>query len=71
MEEEKDRLVNIDFAGRGIEHRYGAARAKIGRPLFHAAAEDLAAAPRCRRRAGAPTGDAPDVAMAGLSRDGD
>ncbi len=63
MEEEMDRLVNIDFAGRGIEHRYGAIRAKIGRPLCLAAAEDLAAVPCGRRRVAAPTGDAPDGAV--------
>lgn len=32
MEEEIDRLVNIDFAGRGIGQLYAAARERIGPP---------------------------------------
>jgi D-glutamate cyclase len=45
MEERMDRLVNIDFGGRGIEGLYEAAREKIGKPLVLAAAEKLAAVP--------------------------
>lgn len=42
MEDSFDRLVNMDLAQRGIEHLYAAARAKIGRPLALAAAQQLA-----------------------------
>ncbi len=40
-----DRLVNIDIGGRGIEHLYEAARARIGTSLTMAAAAKLAAVP--------------------------
>ena len=36
-----DRLVNIDLGGRGVEHLYTAARARLGRSLVGAAAELL------------------------------
>ena len=45
MEERMDRLVNLDFGGRGIEGLYAAAREKVGRPLVLAAAEKLASVP--------------------------
>ena len=45
MEERMDRLVNLDFGGRGIEGLYEAAREQVGKPLVLAAAEKLAAVP--------------------------
>jgi|SRR5579872_3403581 len=45
MDDRLDRLVNIDFGGRGIDGLYRAARERIGAPLALAAAERLANAP--------------------------
>jgi len=46
VEDRMDRLVNLDFSGRGIEHLHRAARERAGKPLVLAAAELLAAVPR-------------------------
>jgi hypothetical protein len=46
VEEQIDRLVNLDVGGRGVEGLYAAARARIGKPLSMAAAETLARVPR-------------------------
>jgi len=40
-----DQLISLDIGGRGVEHLYKEARARIGRPLVGAAAEALLAAP--------------------------
>jgi D-glutamate cyclase len=45
MDDRLDRLVSLDFGGRGIDGLYAAARAKVGQPLAQAAAEKLAAVP--------------------------
>ncbi len=45
MHERIDRLVNLDFSGRGTEQLYEAARAEIGGPLSLAAAQRLASVP--------------------------
>jgi hypothetical protein len=42
LEEQIDRLVNLDLGGRGVEGLYTAARERVGKPLSLAAAEKLA-----------------------------
>lgn len=46
IEDQMDRLVNLDLGARGVNHLYHAAREKIGKPLVLAAAERLSQVPR-------------------------
>jgi hypothetical protein len=46
VEEQMDRLLNLDLAGRGVDHLYQAARERAGKALVLAAAERLAQVPR-------------------------
>ncbi|MFT3816223.1 MAG: DUF4392 domain-containing protein [Rubrivivax sp.] len=45
IDERLDKLVSMDFGGRGVEHLFEAARARQGAPLVGAAAEALLAVP--------------------------
>jgi hypothetical protein len=45
IENQMDRLVNLDLAARGVDHLYFAARERAGKPLVLAAAERLSKAP--------------------------
>lgn len=45
VDERLDRLVTLDIGGRGVEHLYAAARARLGRPLVGAAADALMSVP--------------------------
>lgn len=46
VEEQMDRLLNLDLGARGVDHLYHAARERIGKPLVLAAAERLSQVPR-------------------------
>jgi D-glutamate cyclase len=46
IEDQMDRLLNLDLGARGVEHLYRAARERIGKALVLAAAERLSQVPR-------------------------
>jgi D-glutamate cyclase len=46
IEDQIDRLLNLDLGARGVHHLYDAARERIGKPLVLAAAERLSQVPR-------------------------
>jgi D-glutamate cyclase len=46
VEEQMDRLLNLDMAARGVDHLYQAARERTGQALVLAAAERLSRVPR-------------------------
>jgi D-glutamate cyclase len=46
IEDQMDRLLNLDLGARGVEHLYHAARERIGKALVLAAAERLSRVPR-------------------------